>query len=364
MLCMLSYAVRKTVDYYVSKGSTVNICALDISKAFDKINTHCLLLKLMQRRLPIQFITLFKRWFCNVFIKVRWGNHLSTFFRLVSGVRQGGILSPVFFCIYIDCVIDRIADLDIGCYVHGFFSGIWLYADDIILLSASLDGLQRLVNACVTELEHLDLIVNSGKSKCIRIGRRYKARDTHIVINDKPVYWSDQICYLGMIVTSSSIFKCNLHENKANFFKASNCLLSRVGTSNIAVLMSLVIAKCMPMLTYGINAMMLKKYECDKIDNCLDLFLAKLFRTFNKNILRQCLYYTGYLPVSLSVALVKMKFLKSFAQLDKYNCTLFYFSKSIGQDELLSLFAKYNINDIDSPRIRKLKMWNFFENMM
>ena len=132
------YAVRKTVEYYVSNGSTVNICTLDITKAFDKVNNHCLLLKLMKRRLPIQFIYLFNRWFSNVFIKVRWGNHLSMFFRLVSGVRQGGILSPVFFNIYIDCVIDKTTDLDIGCYFRGFFSGIWLYADDIILLSRAL----------------------------------------------------------------------------------------------------------------------------------------------------------------------------------------------------------------------------------
>ena len=88
--------------------------------------------------------------------------------------------------------------------------------------------------------------------------------------------------------------------------------------------MSLVYARCLPMLTYAVSAMMLKKYECSKLDNCLDLFLAKIFGTFNKNILRNCLYYTGYLPVSLTVALIKMNFLKSFLQLQSYNNKLFY----------------------------------------
>jgi len=115
------YVVRKTVEYFVSNGSTVNLCALDVSKAFDKVNTHCLLLKLMKRRLPINFILLFERWFCNVFIKVRWGNVLSSFFKLVSGVRQGGILSPVFFAIYIDELINRFTDLNLGCFVRCFF---------------------------------------------------------------------------------------------------------------------------------------------------------------------------------------------------------------------------------------------------
>ena len=315
----------------------------------------------MKRRLPIQYIYLFNRWFSNVFIKVRWGNHLSMSFRLVSGVRQGGILSPVFFNIYIDCVIDKITDLDIGCYFRGFFSGIWLYADDIILLSASVSGLQHMIDACILELENVDLAVNILKTKCMRIGRRYKAIDTPVAINGSSIQWCNQLSYLGMVFTTSAIFKCNLHENKANFFRAANSILSRVGSKNIPVLMSLVFSKCMSMLTYRITAIMLKKYEFSKLDNCLVLFLAKIFGTFNKNILQQCLYYTGYLPVSLIVALNKMKFLSSFAQLENYNDTLFYFLKLVALEELLVLSEAYNINENVSHRCRKEKMWSYFE---
>ena len=46
------------VDYYVSFGSTVNICALDLSKAFDKMN-HCgLFIKLMERNIPVNLLSL------------------------------------------------------------------------------------------------------------------------------------------------------------------------------------------------------------------------------------------------------------------------------------------------------------------
>ena len=47
------YTLRSVVDYYVNNGSTVNICSLDISKAFDKMNHHCrVFLKLMQKHAP------------------------------------------------------------------------------------------------------------------------------------------------------------------------------------------------------------------------------------------------------------------------------------------------------------------------
>ena len=36
------YTVRNIVSDYVSKGSTVNLCTIDLSKAFDKINHNAL----------------------------------------------------------------------------------------------------------------------------------------------------------------------------------------------------------------------------------------------------------------------------------------------------------------------------------
>ena len=46
------YSLSCVIDYYVNCGSTINICTLDLSKAFDKMS-HCgLFIKLMERRIP------------------------------------------------------------------------------------------------------------------------------------------------------------------------------------------------------------------------------------------------------------------------------------------------------------------------
>jgi len=44
------YTVRNIVDQCVSRGSSVNLCAIDLSKAFDKVNHYALLMKLMNSR--------------------------------------------------------------------------------------------------------------------------------------------------------------------------------------------------------------------------------------------------------------------------------------------------------------------------
>ena len=46
------YTVRNIVDRFTSGSSTVNLCAIDLSKAFDKLNHHALYIKLMKRLFP------------------------------------------------------------------------------------------------------------------------------------------------------------------------------------------------------------------------------------------------------------------------------------------------------------------------
>ena len=96
------FTFKTVVDYYVKNNCTVNICALDISKAFDRVNHYKLFNVLMDRSLPRQFIALLSDWFAKCFISVQWGSAYSSRFKIVAGVRQGEILSPILFAVYMD----------------------------------------------------------------------------------------------------------------------------------------------------------------------------------------------------------------------------------------------------------------------
>ena len=94
------YSVRKIVDYFTSQNSTVNICALDISKAFDKVSHIKLFMKLMDRNVPRNCLLLIVCWFAKLSTCVRWSNSFSHFVSLETGVRQGSILSPKLFAVF------------------------------------------------------------------------------------------------------------------------------------------------------------------------------------------------------------------------------------------------------------------------
>ena len=84
----------------ITANLAVTVCALDISKAFDRVNNYALLSLLIDRKVPKYFITIMLKWFQHSTASVRWGGALSATFNILAGVRQGGLLSPLLFSVY------------------------------------------------------------------------------------------------------------------------------------------------------------------------------------------------------------------------------------------------------------------------
>ena len=72
---------------------------------------------------------------------VWWNGVFSADFFVNCGVRQGGILSPLLFNVYVDELIDSLSDSGFGYYIGSQCFGFIMYADDLIMLSPSLKGL-------------------------------------------------------------------------------------------------------------------------------------------------------------------------------------------------------------------------------
>ena len=67
---------------------------------------------------------------------------------MFSGVRQGSCLSPAIFNVFMNAFIKQLKQLGVGCHIPSLFLGCILYADDLLLLSPSVVGLQAMMDKC------------------------------------------------------------------------------------------------------------------------------------------------------------------------------------------------------------------------
>jgi len=103
-------------------------------------------------------------------VAVRWNGAISRYFTVNSGVRQGSILTPSLFIVFINVLIVKLRESGDGCIVNNQYVGCIVYADDIIILSCTIHGLQHMLNTCYEIAANLKLVFNCNKSKCITFG--------------------------------------------------------------------------------------------------------------------------------------------------------------------------------------------------
>ena len=198
------FTMKSVIDYYISLASPVYICYLDASKAFDRVE-HCnLFSKLMSRKLPKIVVRLLFNWYCTQMFTIKWGSTYSDPFTVTNGVRQGGVLSPALFNVYIDDLSVKLNKLSTGCNMNNVSFNHLVYADDTVLLAPSPSALQELLNCCEEYSKTCGIIYNVKKTVCMCIKPK-SYNDLfipNIYLGGRLLNFISEQKYLGYIITS------------------------------------------------------------------------------------------------------------------------------------------------------------------
>ena len=115
---------------------------------------------------------------------------------------QGGVLSSHFYCIYTDDLFTLLRIKKTGCWVEYKFVGILRYADDLRLLSPSLDGLQEMIKSCGEHARSFNLSFSTNanlmkcKTKCMAFLNQERELK-NITLDGKDLPWVRTAKHLG-----------------------------------------------------------------------------------------------------------------------------------------------------------------------
>ena len=215
--------IQETVSYFNHEGSNVYGLLLDASKAFDRVKFTKLFKILIQRGMCPMFCRLLLNMYVNQKLRVRWNNIYSDFFSVKNGVKQGGVISPCLFCIYIDGLLNELEMNGSGCYMGGVFAGAFAYADDITLLAPSISALKEMIRICEKYASAFSIKFNSDKSQFIVFGSN-KDVNVNIKVNGQNVEKVDSVIHLGHIL-AKNIYSFDVSKCIGDFNRQCNMLL-------------------------------------------------------------------------------------------------------------------------------------------
>ena len=208
---------------------------------------------LLERGVSPVIVRLLFNMYTHSTMKVKWNN--SCFDSLLNGTRQGSVISPTLFTVYIDGLLQKLKRAGIGCFVGRTYAGAFGYADDLALLAPSLSSLRKMICICEKYAEEFSILFNPGKSKllcynlptdsvpCIKLCGEV----VEIVSNEK---------HLGNKLFNN-IYKRDMSEFVGNFYKSSNSVIANFSMCDSFTLNNLHSSFCSSL--YGVELFNLNK---------------------------------------------------------------------------------------------------------
>jgi hypothetical protein len=272
-------------------NSPVAASFIDFKKAFDCLHRQSLWSILLDFGIPSKFVNIIQKFYSGAKSCVRTEVGQTEWFEVLTGVRQGCILSPLLFAIVMDWIMRKATTkCSSGLeWRNGSHMSDLDFVDDVTLLAASWDKLQMLNNAVESEASKIGLVINSSKTKFMALGAGLIG-SADMVAGGQKIEVVESFNYLGSIVTCDGQMDKEIISRigKASAAFGSMTSVWRNNKLNLCTKLRLYNAIIIPTVSYASETWALKINQQAKLDafdsGCLRRILGINWRDHITNL--------------------------------------------------------------------------------
>ena len=133
----------------------------------------------------------------------------------MNGVKQGGVLSPILFAVYLDPLLEEIHKSGIGCFMGGICGSAFAYADDVIILTPTCKAMKKLIEICERYSDEFHLTFNPNKCFLMVFSDRdfdisnvkLRLRNESIQVVNNVRHLGHSICSKGNIINFEEVVR-------------------------------------------------------------------------------------------------------------------------------------------------------------
>ena len=280
------------------------VCYVDFSKAFDLVNRHILFYKLIKSGWSGKVLDTMRSLYTKTFFRLKCDGMVSMPILDTLGVNQGGNASVFFFRKYLADLSDYLYK-EVGVCIGQTIIAHLLWADDLILFSDTVEGLQRQLNGLYNFCSENMLIVNQVKTKVMVFGKR---GEVSVTFNGAKLECVNYYKYLGNII--KGIKKCNGDVFGENYKylcdKGRNAIfgafkkLRPLGTLPVEIMCHMFDSLVRPILVYGSDVWGMNKSGTMAVDKVFMWYIRRVLKVKTSTCNIIAMGEVGILPPSVT----------------------------------------------------------------
>lgn len=195
------FVLDSIIRYNFSRGKKTYCFFIDFKAAFDGVDRESLFFRLHELGVSKKFISIIRGLYKDTRSSVWLKGGVTDDFETSRGLKQGCLLSPLLFLLFIYDICDYLGD---GVLVGDMVINALLYADDLVIMAENKVALQRMINNLKLYCERWNLTLNMLKSKIVvfRKGGRL-ARTASWYYGSERIETVRSYKYLGVTFTTA-----------------------------------------------------------------------------------------------------------------------------------------------------------------